>query len=244
MTTATRIWLSVALFGVTLTVQGGLLAHMALGPSNVYPAMHKTFADLPTTLAVEAPGLPAILWSFVPHPAEKSIRKSLPFDPVDLIYRHCRAPEQNIDAVCYLVHSADGEDRKHHPDICIRDVQGVPEIEKHGALVDLGDPKLNRKVLRKCFASGQTHTMTVYYWHYTFAPEAQRHQTWLQMLHQTFSRFPPSVTVQITTTASPEQWPMIEKALLAPLDDHLRLHYLPDGAVMGCDRLPIAIAPK
>src|SRR4029079_4138754 len=120
----------------------------------------------------------------------------------------------------------------------------VPEIEKHRAVVLLGDPKLNRKVQRYCFASGKAHTMTVYYWHYTFVPAVQTQQTWLQRLHQTFSRFPPSVTAQITTTASPEQWPMIEKALLAPLDDHLRSHYLPDGAVMGCDRLPIAIAAK
>lgn len=244
MTTVSRIWLSAYVLGAALAVEAGLIGHMLLGPSNSYPALRKPFGNLPTTLAVEAPDASPVIWSCLPHPAEKTIRQSLPFEPVDLMYRHCQSADKSIFAECYAVHSANGEDRKHHPEICIRDVQGVPEVESGRALIQLGDPKLDRKVQRYCFKRGETDTTTVYYWHYTFVPDTQRQQTWLQMLHQTFSRFPPSVTVQITTTATRDRWPIIEKALLAPLDDHLRSHYLPDGIIMDCDRLPIAIAAK
>jgi hypothetical protein len=240
MTTAARIWLATVMLGAALAVQTGLLVHMVFGPDNTYPAMLKSFSELPSSLREKVPEETALTWSFVAHPAEKEIRPRLPFVPADLVYRYCKCEQRNVDAVCYIVHSEDGEDRKHHPEICIRDVQGVPEDKSGRENLRLGE---DRPVQRFSFKRSPSEAVTVYYWHYTFAPEPREGQSRLQLLYQTFSRNPPSVTVQVSTTAGREHWPMIEKTLLAPLEQQLREH-LPATIKMGCDRLPIAMAVK
>src|SRR4051794_17982842 len=125
MTTASRIWLSAGFLGAALAVQAVLLLHMALGPSNSYPDLRQPFDELPTSLRAESASSEVPEWVFVSHPAEKEIRSRLPFVPVDLSFRYCQAGD--LVAECYIVHSANGEDRKHHPDICIREVQRLPE---------------------------------------------------------------------------------------------------------------------
>jgi hypothetical protein len=241
MTTTSRLRLSIGLLGAALAVQTGLLAHMSYGPTNTYEPLRKSFAALPTSLRTESGGAAPSEWSFVPLPAEKEIRKKLPFVPVDLTFRHCRAADRNVEAACYIVHTENGEDRRHHPEICIRDVQGLPEDASGRHVVPIGD---DRNVQRICFARTRSDITTIYYWHYTVLPEVQDGQSWLQVLYQTFSRTPPSVTVQVSTNVGRDQWPAIEKTLLVSLDRQLRNDHLPPRVKMGHDRLPIAIAGK
>ncbi len=243
MTTAARIWLSAGVLAAALLVQGGLMAHMMMGPVNTYPALRKPLAELTTELIVERKGASPFVWQFETVPIEEEVRKSLPYVPLDMIFRFGRCPDPNLAAQCYIVQSEYGEDRKHHPEICMRDVLQIPEDKSAAAIVELGGDK-NRPVQRFSFTKGPNQTYTVYYWHYTFQPEVSGEQTWLQALHQTYRRPPPSMTVQVTTTADRERWPMIERDLIATLDEKLRSTHLPRGVRMGCDRLSIAIVPK
>lgn len=243
MASLKRIWSMTAFLGVALAIQAALLLHMVFGPSNLYPGLSHPLADLPMKLTFERPGLPPFAWEMQTISAENEIRPRLPFQPLDLIFRQATCNERSLGAECYIVHTENGEDRKHHPEICIRDVQQVPEDETGRATIELGkDPE--RTVKRYCFKNSPSRSMAVYYWHYTVLPVRQEQQSWLQMLHQTFDRSPPSVTVLVTTAAAREQWPFVEQTLLSALDQELRARILPANVKMSCERLPIGVLGK
>jgi hypothetical protein len=192
MTALRRIWWAAGLLGVAFALQAGLLVHMIFGPTHTYPPLRKPFGELPAMMQVDQVGKPPLVWTFETRAAESSIRSRLPFEPVDLIYRRGRAGELNLEADCYVVHGANGEDRKHHPEICVRDVQQIPELPEGRGIVLLGkDPK--RPVQRFCFQNGPGEATTLYYWHYTFAPEKQMQQSWLPR-PESFRVPPPSAS--------------------------------------------------
>ncbi len=243
MTTSKRIWLAVGVLGIALAVQTGLQAHMMFGPTNSYPELRKPLVQLPMVFETERKDEAPLAWGFVTSASEKDTLKKLPFVPLEMVYRRGRSPALNVDVECYIVHSQNGEDRKHHPEICTRDVQQIPEDPAGREIIFLGgDPK--RPVQRFSFLNGPAQSTTVYYFHYTILPEEREGQSWLQRLHQMYGRNPPSMTVQVTTNAGRDRWPLIEQDLIATLDRKLRSDHLPDGVRMGCDRLPIGIAPK
>lgn len=238
-----RIGSTVAILGIGLLAQLALLGHMMFGPANTYASLREPFAEMPMVLASERVGTRPFVWSLQTIPDEKAIRTKLPFTPLDLSYRRASSNEILANADIYIVHSENGEDRKHHPEICVRDVLQVPEDVGARATLELNnDP--NRPVQRFCFQRGPSQTNTFYYWHYTFTPIKQENQTWLQQLHQTFGRSPPSVTVLISTMAPREQWPTIERTLLPQIDAELRAKHLPAEVKMSCERLPIGLAGK
>jgi hypothetical protein len=139
-----------------------------------------------------------------------------------------------------MVHSRTGEDRAHHPEICVRDVGGAQE-DRHGrAVLFLDGPAQRRPVQRFRFRmpGADDHT-TIYYWHYTLDPLPNAQQSTMQRWHLRWSRRAPSVTVQVATAAAPADLPHVERSFLAAVDAALRAQYLPDTARMGCERLPI-----
>ncbi|MEI7683396.1 MAG: exosortase/archaeosortase family protein [Planctomycetota bacterium] len=237
---APRIWRVTLLLGVALALQLGLLAHMILGPTNTYAPLRDSFANMPKTLLWERVGKRPLTWEMETIVPEKEIRAKLPYQPVDLFYRRFYSPEMNVSANVYVVHSENGEDRKHHPEVCIRDVLQLPEDVASRAAVPLGDDP-QRTVQRFGFNVGPSQNMAVYYWHYTFRPLQHEQQSWLQQLYATFDRSPPSVTVLVTSNASREQWPLLEQRLLAPLDFELRGKHLPPDVRMSSERLPILV---
>ena len=243
MTTATRIWLSAGVLGAALVVQTGLQAHMMFGPTNTYPELKKPLVELPMVFEAERKDGTPLVWGFVTSAAEGKTLEKLKYKPLGMVFRRGRSPELNVDVEFYIVHSENGEDRKHHPEICTRDVQQIPEDLTAQKIIFLGDDT-KRPVQRFSFVNGPAQSTTVYYFHYTILPEEREGQTWLQRLHQMYGRNPPSMTVQVTTNAARDRWPLIEQDLIATLDRKLRSDHLPDGVRMGCDRLPIGIAPK
>lgn len=242
MSTLRRYWIALIVLGIAAAGQSALLAHLHSGPGNVYASVKKPFAELPMTLTVNAPNQPPVAWTFKTLPDEQIERGKLPYEALDLLFRRARASRLNLDADMFLIHTDNGEDRKHHPEICIRDVQQIPEDVSARAILNLGgDP--NRPVQRFSFVSGGRAT-TIYYWHYTFLPDLQQGQSKLQATYQAVGRAPPSVTVQVTTSAPRASWPLVEALLVEPLERKLRDEHLPATVKMQCDRLPIGLIEK
>jgi hypothetical protein len=81
----------------------------------------------------------------------------------------------------YAVYSPTGEDREHHPEICIRDVGGKPEDRAARAVVPL-DAEGQRAVQRFRYRTGGSTFTSVWYWHYTLEPLNRDRHSALQRL--------------------------------------------------------------
>jgi hypothetical protein len=138
----------------------------------------------------------------------------------------------------YVVYSRIGADRKHHPEVCLREVGGAPEVAAARQILYV-DAARQRSVQRFQFRTGVARLVTVYYWHYTFPRIPPEGQSLLQQLHQRLGRWPPSITVQVATTGGARQRAVVEETFLPAVDAALRQGVLPANARMACDRLPI-----
>ncbi|MCI0464607.1 MAG: EpsI family protein [Gemmataceae bacterium] len=183
---------------------------------------------------------PRVLWEGKAHPQQQGVRDRLPFQADDMLMRLYRSDASPHPVELYLVHSRAGEDRKHHPEVCLRDVAGAPEDPSARQIVYL-DAEQKRPAQRFRFRTGTTEQTTVYYWHYTFSPLPREGQTFLQALHQRLSRPAPSVTVQVSTLAPPEQLAAVEQTFLPALDAALQAGQLPARTTVGYERLAILV---
>jgi exosortase len=213
-------------------VQIILKVHLnAAGPES-FPPMRQPLADLPTQFGTA--------WHGEDRSDTAEVRKQLPFEPDDIIYRDYRLAGTNLVVQVYAVHSRIGEDRKHHPEICIREVTGAPEDLADRRMIAL-DPAEKRAVQRFVFRTTSVGRTTVYYWHYTFlAPTTNN--SFLQTLHQRLGEHPPSLTVEVlTTTDDPRELQAIEAGFLPAVDDALAAKSLPLTALIDANRLPVAL---
>jgi hypothetical protein len=243
MNVSARFRLAIGILGIAALVQTGILVHMMTGPVATFDQIRKSFCELPLQYFDTRNGTPALAWQFESGALEDKVKEKLPFPVSDLSFRRGVGPDPSMYAEMYIVHTEDGKDREHHPDICVRDVQQFPEDVSVRQIVKISGDE-TKPVQRLCYKRGPGQEMTIYYWHYTFQPHPNAEQTWLQAVHQAFTRKPPSVTVQVTTTAGRDRWSEIEDVLLPALDRTLRTEHLPASVRMGCDQLPIALQMK
>lgn len=127
-------------------------------------------------------------------------------------YRHGIS---DAEAQVYLLYSHRGEDRKHHPEYCLRDAQGLPEDAGWRQSIALDKGK--QAVRRYRFRTGTAHYTFIYYWHYAMPPEATA-QSPLQMLHWRVGHPVPSLTVLVCTDLGPERVALVETDLLRAVD--------------------------
>jgi len=221
----------VGLIGLTAAFQW----HISDGGRSGYPEMAGQFAQVPKEFQADEK---SPLWRGEElDNVREETRKKLPFDADDLSYRGYQTSDGRITALAYMVYSRDGEDRRHHPEVCIRDVSGAPEDAKSRVQVPLSAP--DRLAQRFRFQTGGGRTMAVYYWHYTVPPAVQPWSP-LQQFHQAVGTEKPSVTVQLTAPGDdPRALQLIETTLLPQLDAALAQRVLPPNTPAGCDRLPV-----
>lgn len=242
--TPARRWfvLAASLLAASLLGQWLLLAHLAPANPNAYPVLRQPFANLPLTLSA-TPADEATeagpTWVGVDLPNLDKLRAILPFQVDDLLNRGYQLRGTDLAGSLYLVHSRAGEDRKHHPEICIREVTGAPEDIATRATFSLS-PESPRPVQRFRFKTGTQQFTTVYYWHYTVQPEPEAARSLLQQIHLRLGYPAPSVTVQVATSAPLERLGPIEQSLLPLLDAQLSSRHLPPSRI-ACDRMPITL---
>ncbi len=142
-------------------------------------------------------------------------------------------PERNQALQVWIVYSRDGEDRGHHPEVCMA-VSGKPEDPRARRELPLpgGDAPVQQ------YRYGRLGDFQrVFYWYYTLSPPAGSADT-VQRLYQRARRRPSSVTIEVF---APETGPGdVESAsrFVALLDEAVR-DLLPDDAVRGSRRTPV-----
>lgn len=231
---------AVVLLAAGVAAQFALAAHLKAGGELSYAALGGPLASIPPDVT-DANG--RLLWKGYEHAdVAESIRAKLPFQADDLLVRTYAPAGQRFGVQLYMVHSRAGEDRKHHPEICIRDVSGAPEELGFRKKVPLGPDEAGEAQAFK-FRPTVGRVTVVYYWHYTLPPTPNPGLTRVQEIHQRVGVTAPSVTVQVTvTTDDKEALKAIEQQLLPGLDAAARRAVLPAGTEAGSHRIPIALA--
>jgi hypothetical protein len=227
----------------------GLLAQLALQwhfgdfRPDPYPDLGDSLDRFPTELKAPTPqedGSSPAAWTGRDEEGLAALRERLPYEPVSLVWRRYRPSGPGPAVDLYVVHTRHGDDRKHHPEICIREVAGAPE-ERDGRKVLFLDPEGRRPVQRFRFRVGSVQRLTVYYWHYSLEPAGEEPPGALQKLHRRLCRPAPSVTVQASCVGSTQDEEFAQRNFLPAVDAALRDRLLPPSARMGCDRLPTVL---
>lgn len=232
MTLRGRLELAAGLLGVGVFGQFLLAWHLS-SVELAYPQLTKKLRDLPVSFTVGK-----TTWQGADDPQTGAIR--LPYRTEEILHRFYTQKDNGVFLDLFSLYSREGDDRKHHPEVCIRDVGGSPEIlEDQKAIPLSADGK--RVAMRFRFETGIKQVTTVYYWHYTFPIVLQEGQTWMQALHQRTSRPAPSVTILLASNASLDQLDAVEKQFLPLLDRELGERHLPPRALVGHNRLPIGV---
>jgi hypothetical protein len=247
MTLSARLLLITAFLAATLAVQLGLTFHMRAGAQLEYAELPKTLTHLPLTFGgSDDKASPAQFGSWIGKvnaDSQVNIAAQLPFKPDDLLSRTYVKSDRTIGLNLYMVYSRHADDRKHHPEVCIRDVTGATE-DFAARTILYTDAERMRPIQRFRFRTDATQNVTVYYWHYTLPRVPRMGETDLQVIYQRMNQPAPSITVQITMSAEVDQIEPVEKGFLVALDQALRAQHLPEGAVMACDRAPMALQTR
>ncbi|MCS6977206.1 MAG: exosortase/archaeosortase family protein [Gemmatales bacterium] len=211
-----------------VVVQALLLWHLEAGAVRRGPTLPVPLDRLPEQLGT---------WQAGERADIAKLRERITFAD-DLFLRQYVEPQARLGANLYLVYSAAGKDREHHPEICMNEVAGMPDLRDRRRVVFLNQSS-QRPVQRFEYPAGTERRLYVWYWHYTVEPPLREGQTLLQALHQRLSRRPASLTVQITATGSEQTAEQVERSLLPEIDGFLRKAVLPEYVVMGCDRVQV-----
>lgn len=218
--------LPIVIAGCLLVAQGWLYFHLQTGNQS-QPVERVQLDQLPWQLGA---------WTGTAHPEQERIEKQAIFADATMLRAYSNKTGQAV--AVYLVYSANGRDRLHHPEICLRDAGGASEWKPGHRLIAL-DGQGKRSVERLCYERLRNQRTTVYYWHYTMIPPRASDQTLLQRLRWMQQDQWPSITIQVqTNTTDATSWQSIEETLLPEIDRWM-LQQLPAGTQTGTQRLPI-----
>ncbi len=238
---STRRGLAIATAGVIVGIglEFALKAHLDAAGEASYPTLVRPLDTLPLTIVNPQTNEP--VWRGQNNTAyrDKLLEKiSFPIDDLLVrVYQHSGGDLVHL----YMVYSRAGEDRKHHPEICIRDVNGSPEDLHFRKQIPIGPNGAQAQRFR--FQKGVGRVTVVYYWHYTLMPPPQPGLTRLQQWHQRIGVTAPSITVQVSLSSDdPRVLAAIEHQLLPQLHAAAVQQLLPPNTHTGCERLPIALA--
>jgi exosortase len=226
---------AVACLMMGVLAEGGLAWYLHAGEAPAYPDLRAPFAELPRELQS-----PDQVWHGRDVFNLDEFRAKLPYRAEDLLYRQYDPAPAGPMVYLYMVYSRQGEDRKHHPEICIRDASGATEDIEWRREIAL-DAEGRRTVMRFRFRTGIRQFTTVYYWHYTLEAPPQKGQSAVRRLYQQQNQPAPSITVQVSLSAQGKDLEAVEKGFLTAVDSALCRTQLPATARIGCQRLPIAL---
>ncbi len=193
---------------------------------------------LPTVTQFSFKELPWQLgpWKGQPHPEADKMAQLADF--ADALTMRAYFDNKGHAATVYLVFSATGRDRLHHPEVCLRDAAGAVEL-KHDRLTVPLQPNTQRYAERFRYLHQRQERTVVYYWHYTFMSPIKEDQSLLQRVHLKQYDSWPGITVQVQTNMNdPAGWKLLETTLLPEVDRWVNEH-VPAGTQVGTGRLPV-----
>jgi exosortase/archaeosortase family protein len=136
----------------------------------------------------------------------------------------------------WMVYSATGEDRGHHPEVCMR-AAGMPEDPR--GRKSLPAPGHSQPIQEYRFGrAGEGEGLVGFYWYYTLEPPAAESASALQRAYQRCQRRPASLTIEVFTRVVAEQDVRVARDFVLAVDRAAQA-FLPAGAVRGSRRLPV-----
>lgn len=150
----------------------------------------------------------------------------------DFVQRIYQLPGTPQGALVWIVYAADGEDRGHHPEICMA-VAGKREHTDERATLDV--PGHEQPVQQYRFGSSHD-SQWVFYWHYTLNPPPNEELDDLQRTYQRMRRRPSSMTLEVFAPGGTDIAKLHE--FVIELDAAVHEH-LPAHAERGSRRSPV-----
>jgi len=185
-------------------------------------------ATIPLTLPMAE--LPLTIGGWVGHDVEVTDENQRFGE--DYVQRIYQLPGTRQHALVWIVYAADGEDRGHHPEICMA-VAGKREITDARTTLEI--PGDEQPVQQYRFGS-EHDSQWVFYWHYTLNPPPNEELDDLQRTYQRMRRRPSSMTLEVFAPGGADVKPLEE--FITALDKSVHEH-LPPHAVRGSRRSPV-----
>lgn len=166
---------------------------------------------------------------------DRPMEGTLAFQPDDQLQRVYLEPATRRAVLIWMVYSAEGADRGHHPEVCMA-VAGKPE----DATARRAIPIDGHPIPVQQFVFGhEPERQRVFYWHYTLPSPRDAHSTRLQRLYQRLSRRPASLTIEVfAEEGGSDESPDAVLDFVRELDRAAQAQVGP-GAIRGSHRLPI-----
>jgi hypothetical protein len=222
---------------VIALAQFALVSHLEGGTPPDVPTLQKQLSGFPVSLgAWTRPARPATTLPSA-DPLTRRLVAAYGKTPDDFFshpYVLRDGPQAGLGCKLFMVHTRDGSDRSHHPLICFQ-VAGYQAEDPAGVPVAIPG---HQTPVRRFGFPGDGPKQYVFYWHYTFELPEPPGQTFLQRMHQRFTRRAPSLTLQVFTSARTEAQLKQAEDFVRRVDRRIQ-EYLPPGATMGSDTRPV-----
>jgi hypothetical protein len=141
----------------------------------------------------------------------------------------------------WMVYSAAGEDRGHHPEVCLR-AAGMPEDPRGRATVPAeGHPQPIQQY--RFGSAGGGAALCGFYWYYTLLPPRDDGASPWQRAYQQRQRRPSSLTIEVFTRAVAEQDLEAARDFVRAVDRAIQAS-LPSTAVRGSAPLPVLLVDE
>jgi hypothetical protein len=217
-----RWWIAMAVLAGGLAGQEMLRAHLTEVPLPNSAQLQLPLAALPQQIGS---------WQGEDLPLSEQVQYA-----DEHVKRRYHDPERNQSLVLWAVYARDGEDRKHHPEVCMA-VAGRQEERQARQTLQLAGPGAPAQQFQY---RGLAGAEWIFYWHYTlpvrFAPD-------LGTLQRTFQRSrcrPSSVTLEVFAPSRTAEDLEAAQQFVRALDAAIRGHVGSD-AVRGSERLPVMV---
>ncbi len=151
------------------------------------------------------------------------------------LWRQYIHAESKQPLVLWMVYSKDGEDRGHHPEICMQ-VAGRPEDKSARQVCEI--PGHKAPAQQYLFGTPGDRQW-VFYWHYTLPPP-QTSTHWLARMYQRLRQRPASVTIEVFAPRVDDESGASAQEFVRLVDAALQAQ-VGANAVRGSRRLPVTI---
>jgi hypothetical protein len=149
------------------------------------------------------------------------------------VYHH-KQRRQSVSL--WIVYSRAGEDRGHHPEVCMR-VAGLPEDPTERGTFDVPGHRVPVQQYRFGMPGAR---QWVFYWYYTMPPPRGPEVTELQRFYQRLHRRPSSVTLEVFAPETSSDDGEYARQFVKLVDAAMQAHLGPT-AVRGSQRLPVTV---
>lgn len=221
MSIYSRSLIAFTLLGLCLVVQGGL-------------AWHATAAGALQDVSLKQPletAVPRELGDWVGQDAEIS---DLARYGDDYLKRHYIHRKTGQVVTLWMAYSRHGEDRGHHPEICLT-ASGQAENPRGKQSITVAGQD---GPIQQYLYGRQGKDQWIYYWHYTLKDPQMAETSVVQRLYQRSQRRESSVTLEVFAPNSSEN--AREGAVeFVTLIDQLMQQELPQPAIRDCRRAPV-----